>query len=142
MSSWRHSSGTSLAGPEPAYELEERRTLLGQGGALAVNLHHEPPLALALLHLGVLEGVQAAGVLDGGARGDGGGTVAGERVGVARDPGAGAASVSSHRVRCRPQVAGVQKRGLPLAYTARSGVESQQGDAGICADRVLVRGGQ
>jgi hypothetical protein len=30
--------------------------------------------------------VHAAGVLEGGARRDGGGTVAGERVGVARDP--------------------------------------------------------
>jgi hypothetical protein len=94
---------------------------------------------LALLHLGVLEGVQAAGVLEGGARGDGGGTVAGEREGVARDPGAGAVSVSSRRVSFLPQVAGVQKRDLPLAYTARSGVESQQDDAGITAELVLVR---
>jgi hypothetical protein len=75
----------------------------------------------------------------GGARGDGGGTAGGEREGVARDPGAGAAYVSSMRVRCRQQVAGVQKCGPPLAYTARSGVESQEDDAGICADLVLVR---
>jgi hypothetical protein len=65
------------SGPEPARELEER-ILLAQG-ATAVNLHHDSPLALALGHLGVREGVQAAGVLEGGARGDGGGTVAGER---------------------------------------------------------------
>jgi hypothetical protein len=57
-------------------------------GAPATNLHHEPPLALALLHLGVLEGVQAAGVLEGGARGDGGGTVAGENSAPARSPSA------------------------------------------------------
>jgi hypothetical protein len=87
--------------------------------------------ALAFLHLGVLEGVQAAGVLEGGARGDGGGTAAGERKEVARDPGAGAASVSASTrrgVRFHEQVAGVQKRDHPLAYTARSGVESQQDD--------------
>jgi hypothetical protein len=55
-------------------------------GAPAANLHHDPPLALTPHHLGVREGVHAAGVLEGGARRDGGGTVAGERVGVARDP--------------------------------------------------------
>jgi hypothetical protein len=38
--------------------------------------------------------VHAAGVLEGGARRDGGGTVAGERVGVARDPGAGVVKMS------------------------------------------------
>jgi hypothetical protein len=42
-------------------------------------------------------------------------------------------------VRFLQQVAGVQNRDLPLAYTARSGVKSQQDDAGICADLVLVR---
>jgi hypothetical protein len=106
---------------------------------LAANLHPEPPLALVLLHLGVLEGVQAAGVLEGGARGDGGGVVAGELVGVARELGAGAVSVSSKSVSFLPQLAGVQKLGPPLAYTTRSGVESQQDDAGIRADLVLVR---
>jgi hypothetical protein len=65
-------------------------------------LRHSP--WLALLHLVVLEGVQAAGVLEGGARGDGGGTVAGEREEVARDPGARAAYVSSRRVSSLPQV--------------------------------------
>jgi hypothetical protein len=50
-----------------------------------------------------------------------------------------AAYVSTRRVRFLPQVAGVQKRGPPLVYTARSGVESQQDDAGICAELVLVR---
>jgi hypothetical protein len=67
----------------------------------------------------VREGVHAAGVLEGGARGDGGGAVAGEREEVARDPGAGAVSVSSRRVRSLEQVAGVQKRDLPVAYTHR-----------------------
>jgi hypothetical protein len=61
------------AGPKPAHEPEER-ILLVQGGAPAANLYHEPPLALALYHIGVLEAVQAAGVLEGGARRDGGGT--------------------------------------------------------------------
>jgi hypothetical protein len=60
-----------------------------QEAPAAANLHHGPPLAL--LHLGVREGVQAAGVLEGGARGDGGGAVAGEQEEEARDPGAGAA---------------------------------------------------
>ena len=47
--------------------------------APAANLHqHDPILALALHHIGAIEAVQAAGVLEGGARGDGGGTVAGE----------------------------------------------------------------
>jgi hypothetical protein len=124
--SWLVPVARHHAGPEPAYVLEER-ILLGKG-ALAANLHHEPPLALALLHPSAIEGVQAAGFLEGGARGDGGGTVAGEQEEVARDPSAGAASVSSRRVRCRQQVAGVQKRDPPLAYTARSGVESQQDD--------------
>jgi hypothetical protein len=63
--------------------------------ATAANLHHEPPLALALGHLGVLEGVQAAGALEGGARGDGGGTAAGEREGVARELGAAARPTSA-----------------------------------------------
>ena len=90
--------------------------------------------ALAFLHLGVLEGVQAAGVLEGGARRDGGGTVAGEREEVARDPGAGAVSVSIRRVRSLEQVAGVQKRDPPLACTARSGVESQPDDTRVCAE--------
>jgi hypothetical protein len=59
---------------------------------------------------------------------------------LARDPGAaGAAYVSTRRVRSLEQVAGVQKRDPPLAYTARSGVESQQDDAGITAELVLVR---
>jgi hypothetical protein len=53
--------------------------------------------------------------------------------------GAGAVSVSSARASFLPQVAGVQKRDPPLAYTARSGVESQQDNAGIAADLVLVR---
>jgi hypothetical protein len=92
-----------------------------------------------MLHLGVLEGAKAAVVLDGGTRGDGGGTVAGEREGAARASGAGAVSVSTRRVRCLEQVAGLQKLGPPLAYTARSGVESQQDDAGITAELVLVR---
>jgi hypothetical protein len=60
--------GWSPAGPEPAHELEER-ILLAQG-APAANLCHDPPLGLALLHLGVRGGVQAAGVLEGGARGE------------------------------------------------------------------------
>jgi hypothetical protein len=98
--------GWSPAGPGPAHELEER-ILLAQGAA-AANLYHDPPLGLALLHLGVCEGVHAAGVLEGGARRDGGGAVAGEREEVARDPGARAVSVSSRRVRSLPQVAGVQ----------------------------------
>jgi hypothetical protein len=64
------------------------------------------------------------------ARDGGGATVAGKREDqVARDPGAGAASFSTRRVRFLEEVAGVQKRGPPLAYTARSGVESQQHDA-------------
>jgi hypothetical protein len=62
-----------------------------------------------------------------------------EREGVARELGAGAAYVSTRRVRFLPQVAGVQNRDLPFAYTARSGVESQQDDAGIVAELVLVR---
>ena len=74
-----------------------------------------------------------------GARGDGGGAVAGEREEVARDPGAGAVSVSSRRVRSLEQVAGIQKRDPPLAATARSGVQSQQDDARVCAELVLVR---
>jgi hypothetical protein len=58
---------------------------------------------------------------------------------VARDPGADAAYVSSRRVRSLEQVAGVQKRDPPLAATARSGVKSQQDDARVCAELVLVR---
>jgi hypothetical protein len=54
-------------------------------GAPAANLHHDPQLVPALHHIGVLEAVQAARVLEGGARGDGGDTVAGELVGVARE---------------------------------------------------------
>jgi hypothetical protein len=79
--------GRHLAGPEPTHALEERILLLR--GAPASNLHHDPPLVLALHHIGVLE------VLEGGARGDGGGTVAEELVGVARELGGGAVSVSS-----------------------------------------------
>jgi hypothetical protein len=108
-------------------------------GAPAANLYHDPQLVLALHHIGVLEAVQAAGVLGGGARGDGGGTVAGELVGVAPELGGGAVIVSNCRVSCLPQVAGFQKLDPPLAYTALSGVESQQDDAGIAADLVLVR---
>jgi hypothetical protein len=95
-SCWRQSAGASRAPNPRPYELEER-ILLAQG-APAANLHQDTPLALALLHRSILEGVHAAGVLEGGARGDGGGTVAGEREEVARDPGAGAVSVSIRRV--------------------------------------------
>jgi hypothetical protein len=48
-------AGWSLASPEPAHELEER--ILLALGAPAANLCHDPPLGLALLHLGVCEGV-------------------------------------------------------------------------------------
>jgi hypothetical protein len=46
---------------------------------------------------------------------------------------------ASDRASFLPQVAGFQKLDPPLAYTARSGVESQQDDAGIAAELVLVR---
>jgi hypothetical protein len=108
-------------------------------------IRHSPWLTLH--HIGVLEAVQAAGVLEGGARGDGGGTVAGERVGVARELGAGAGvSVSSRRVSCLRfstrypgSLLGFKSLILHWAYTARSGVCSQQDDAGITADLILVR---
>jgi hypothetical protein len=52
----------------------------------------------------------------------------------------GASVSASRRVCFLPQIAGVQKRDPPLASTAQSGVESQQDDAGACADLVLVHG--
>jgi hypothetical protein len=58
-------AGTGRAPPEPAHAVEERILLVQ--GATASNLHHDPHLALALLHIAVLEAVQAAGVLEGGA---------------------------------------------------------------------------